>query len=53
MPMEYSPDPRLLELDRADDDRDAKIQKMKEDRKKQEDDVNRKKKEDRLAEKEK
>jgi len=32
--MEYLPDPRVLELDRADDERDAKVTKMKEERKK-------------------
>ena len=33
LPMEYLPDPRVLELDRADDERDAKVMKMREDRK--------------------
>jgi hypothetical protein len=31
--MDYLPDPRLLDLDRADDERDAKITKMKDERK--------------------
>ena len=32
LPLEYLPDPRLDELDRADDERDAKINKMKQDK---------------------
>ena len=51
--MEYFPDPRLDELDRADDERDAKINKLNMDKKTKEIEMNKQKKEARLAEKEK